>query len=75
MEASLGGNIDMYNVIRYSEASSVRDEYDPDWELGGMHQTIQYALLLIQHLNESRIAPQWKDNLPFPIERADEEMK
>ena len=48
---------------------TVRDEYDPEWELGGMHQTIRFALLLIQQLNENRTVPQWKDNLPFPMEK------
>jgi hypothetical protein len=47
---------------------TVEDEYDPAWELEGMRQTIKYALLLIDRLNESRTAPQMNSELPFPLE-------
>jgi len=45
---------------------TVRDEFNPDWELEGMKQTIKYALLLIDHINSSQVAPEMKDDLPFP---------
>ena len=48
---------------------TVDDEYDPDWELGGMHQTIKYALLLIDQINSTRTVPEWRDDLPFPVEK------
>jgi hypothetical protein len=47
----------------------VRDEFDPRWELEGMKQTIRYALLLINELNEKRQAPQLKKDLPFKLEK------
>ncbi|MCK5137790.1 MAG: M28 family peptidase [Bacteroidales bacterium] len=47
---------------------TVKDEFDPEWELGGMKQTIQYALLLIDQINKSRSPPEWKSDLPFPME-------
>ncbi len=47
---------------------TVKDDFDPEWKLEGMKQTIQYALLLIDHLNQVKTAPMWKSNLPFPVE-------
>ena len=48
---------------------TVRDEFDPDWELNGMKQTIQFALLLIDQLNRMESLPQQKDDLPFPVRK------
>jgi len=48
---------------------TVRDEYNPEWKLDGMKQTIQYALYLVEYLNEVKKAPQWKEKLPFPVEK------
>ncbi|MFZ5942409.1 MAG: M28 family peptidase [Bacteroidota bacterium] len=48
---------------------TVKDEFDPGWEMEGMRQTIGYALLLIGELNRSQKAPDWKDKLPFPLEQ------
>ena len=47
---------------------TVKDEFDPEWKLEGMNQTIQYALLLIDHLNKSKTPPQLKSDLSFPLE-------
>ena len=46
---------------------TVRDEFDPEWELEGMRQTIRYALLLIDQINTTRTPPELKDDLPFPV--------
>ncbi|MBN1132357.1 MAG: M28 family peptidase [Bacteroidales bacterium] len=48
---------------------TVDDEFHEDWELGGMRQTIQFALLLIDHINRSQSPPQMKGDLPFPVVR------
>ena len=48
---------------------TVRDEFDPEWELEGMRQTIKYALLLVDQLNKTRIPPELKKDLPFPTEK------
>lgn len=48
---------------------TVRDEFDPDWELNGMKQTIRFALLLIDQLNRMESLPQQKDDLPFPVRK------
>jgi Zn-dependent M28 family amino/carboxypeptidase len=47
---------------------TVRDEYDPNWPLEGMKQTIQMTLLLIDHMNKTQAVPKWKGKLTFPIE-------
>ncbi len=47
---------------------TVKDEYDPEWELEGMKQTIEYALLLIERINNSQSPPQMKPDLSFPLE-------
>ena len=47
---------------------TVKDDFDPEWKLEGMKQTIQYALLLIDHLNQTKTPPQWKSELSFPLE-------
>ncbi|MCP5107770.1 MAG: M28 family peptidase [bacterium] len=48
---------------------TVRDEYDPGWELAGMRQTIKMTLLLIRHLNKTKELPRWKGKLTFPVEQ------
>jgi Zn-dependent M28 family amino/carboxypeptidase len=45
---------------------TVNDNYDPNWKLEGMKQTIKWALLLTDHLNRHKIVPRWKDRLTFP---------
>ena len=47
---------------------TVMDEFDPEWELEGMKQTIKYALLLIDQINKTKTPPEWKGDLPFPME-------
>lgn len=47
---------------------TVRDEYDPDWPLEGLRQTVKMTLLLIDHLNKTQERPKWKGKLTFPIE-------
>jgi len=47
---------------------TVKDEYDPEWKLEGMRQTIKYTLLLIDQINKTQSPPEMKKNLPFPME-------
>ncbi|NIM12439.1 MAG: M28 family peptidase [Candidatus Aminicenantes bacterium] len=47
---------------------TVRDEYDPQWPLEGMRQTIQMTLRLIDYMNKTKAIPKWKGKLTFPIE-------
>ncbi len=45
---------------------TVKDEFNPNWELEGMKQTIKFALLLIDHIMQMDAPPQMKSNLSFP---------
>lgn len=47
---------------------TVDDEFDSEWELEGMKQTIKFALLLIESLNQNKIVPQMNREVPFPVE-------
>ncbi len=46
---------------------TVKDEFDPDWELAGLRQTVKLAVGLIERLQETREAPVWKGRIPFPL--------
>ena len=65
------GEDELSGAITYTEFwgkdyHTVLDEFNPDWELEGMKQTIKYALLLIDHINSTRTPPEMKSGLPFP---------
>jgi Zn-dependent M28 family amino/carboxypeptidase len=47
---------------------TVKDEYNPDWKLEGMKQTVKYALLLIDEMNRKQTPPEMKKDIPFPLE-------
>jgi hypothetical protein len=56
-----------YTQFWGKEYHTVRDEFDPGWELEGMKQTIQYALLLIDQINRMETPPRMKGDIPFPM--------
>ncbi|MGD9549358.1 MAG: M28 family peptidase, partial [Candidatus Krumholzibacteriia bacterium] len=43
-----------------------KDEYDPDWDLGALRQTIRYALMLVEKIDQAEDAPRWVRKLTFP---------
>ncbi|MGC9343243.1 MAG: M28 family peptidase, partial [Bacteroidales bacterium] len=47
---------------------TVKDEYNPNWKLEGMKQTVKYALLLIDEMNRKQTSPEMKKDIPFPLE-------
>jgi len=57
-----------YTDFWHKDYHTVDDEYNPDWELGGMEQTIRFALLLVDRINRSETPPAWKEGLSFPME-------
>lgn len=57
-----------YTVFWGKEYHTVKDEYNPDWNLEGMRQTVKYALLLIDEINKTRRPPEMKKEVPFPME-------
>ena len=46
---------------------TVMDEYDPAWNLGGLKQTVKFALMLTGYINDNREEPRFKNNLTFPV--------
>jgi len=47
---------------------TVKDEFDPAWELESLRQTVKLAVGVIEHLNLTRELPRWKARLTFPVE-------
>jgi Zn-dependent M28 family amino/carboxypeptidase len=47
---------------------TVKDEYDPGWELESLRQTVKLAVGLIEHLEQPGELPRWKTGLTFPLE-------
>ena len=66
-EDEIDGKIN-YTEFWSKDYHTVRDEYDPEWELDGMRQTIKAAVKMIQHLNND-FELKWKENLTFPIQK------
>jgi len=66
-EDEVDGDI-TYTEFWRGDYHTVRDEFNPEWDLEGMRQTIRYALLLVGKLNEQKKAPALKENLPFNVE-------
>lgn len=48
---------------------TVDDEYDPQWPLDAMKQTIKFSVLLIDLINKTKEEPRWKKQLTFPVEK------
>lgn len=46
---------------------TVKDEFDPNWDLGGLRQTVKFALMLTGYINDKKDEPTWKNNLTFPV--------
>ncbi len=67
-EDEISGNKN-YTEFWGKDYHTVKDEFNPEWELEGMKQTIKYALLLIDQINKTQESPQWKSELPFPMEK------
>lgn len=57
-----------YTEFWKGDYHTVNDEFNPEWELEGMKQTIRYALLLVDHINRTQSPPKMKTSLPFPVE-------
>ena len=46
---------------------TVKDEFDPAWELASLRQTVKLAVGLIELLESTRELPRWKTRLTFPV--------
>lgn len=62
-----GSGYQNYTEFWGKDYHTVKDEFDPEWELEGMKQTIKYALLLIDQINKTKSPPELKSDLPFPM--------
>ena len=47
---------------------TVDDEYDPEWELESLRQTIEAAVLLANRINTDTPDIMWKGKLTFPVD-------
>jgi len=46
---------------------TVRDDFDPAWDLGALRQTIKYAVMLVERIGQAKAPPRWKSRLAFPV--------
>jgi len=44
------------------------DQFDPTWELESLRQTVRYAVMLVEAINQAPQPPRWKRPLDFPVE-------
>lgn len=47
---------------------TVRDDFDPTWELEALRQTVRLAVMLVERIGRSPEPPRWKSRLAFPTE-------
>lgn len=47
---------------------TVRDDFDPAWSLDSLRQTVEFAVKLVEKINQSPEKPRWKAKLTFPTE-------
>jgi len=45
---------------------TVKDEFNPEWPLDSLRQTVKLAILVIQKLDQEHLIPTWKGRLTFP---------
>ena len=67
-ENAASGRNKIGEFFKGGDYHTVKDEFNPEWELSGLRQTVKLALLLIEQLNLERQAPRWKTRLTFPVE-------
>lgn len=63
-----------YTAFWSGDYHTVRDEYDPEWKLESMEQTINAALRMVQLINERQKGPTWKGTVTFPFRDAGNEL-
>lgn len=48
---------------------TVKDEYNPDWPLESLKQTVEISVLLVDYLNKNTPKITWKGKMTFPVEK------
>jgi Zn-dependent M28 family amino/carboxypeptidase len=66
-EKSASGRNRIAEFFKGGTYHTVKDEYDPGWELESLRQTVKLAVGLIEYLEQTREIPRWKSRLPFPM--------
>ncbi|MCU0236119.1 MAG: M28 family peptidase [Acidobacteria bacterium] len=66
-EKSASGRNHIAAFFKGGAYHTVKDEFDPNWELAALRQTIQLAVGLIERLQAAAEAPRWQGRLPFPL--------
>ena len=66
-ERSASGRNRIAEFFKGGVYHTVKDEFDPGWELEALRQTVKLAVGLIEHLERTRVLPRWKTRLPFPL--------
>ena len=66
-EKTVSGRNRIAEFFKGGAYHTVKDEFDPGWELEGLRQTVKLAVGLIEHLQRARELPRWKARLTFPI--------
>jgi Zn-dependent M28 family amino/carboxypeptidase len=69
-ERSASGRNRIAEFFKGGAYHTVKDEFDPNWELEGLRQTIRLAVGLIERLDATGEIPSWKERLPFPVATA-----
>jgi Zn-dependent M28 family amino/carboxypeptidase len=65
-EKSASGRNRIAEFFKGGVYHTVKDEFDPGWELEALRQTVKLAVGVIEHLERTRVLPRWKTRLPFP---------
>ncbi len=66
-ESTASGRNRIAEFFKGGAYHTVKDEFDPDWELESLRQTIRLAVGLIERLQASGETPRWQGRLPFPL--------
>ena len=66
-EHLISGRNELAPFFRGGNYHTVRDEYNPDWEMAGLLQTIRLTRLLVERIDQNRQPPRWTGPLPFPL--------
>lgn len=59
---------DHFGEFLGSTYHTVRDDFDPGWELEALRQTVRCAVMLVERIGRSPEPPRWKTRLTFPTE-------
>jgi Zn-dependent M28 family amino/carboxypeptidase len=67
-EKFVSGRNKIGEFFKGGDYHTAKDEYNPQWELESLKQTVKLAVMLIERLNQNQEIPRLKTRLPFPIE-------